>query len=319
MRSHLLTWSLAAALSLGSSGCLKKLLTDGQIQATRQASASAGTVADFEQGRVAAQAGIAQFEGMHALSPDNTDALYLLTKTWVGYSFGFIEDDMEAAQDAGDDALAEYHRKRARNAYDRAVFYGLQLLGQKADGFQAARKNAITLTKWLADNFKSEDDAPNLLWTGSAWLARVGIMAGDDEEGPTFISELFVAVALIERAVALDPAQEHYSGVVALATYHARNAMAELDDAKKMYDSALAKTQGKALLVPFNYATRYACAKGDAALYQSMMNKVLEAKDPDPEQRLENTIAKRRARRWLGKKRVKDQCGIDLPGPAPAK
>ena len=43
-----------------------------------------------------------------------------------------------------------------------------------------------------------------------------------------------------------------------------------------------------------------------------MLNKVLQATDPDPEQRMSNTVAKRRAKRWLGKRRVKDQCGFDL-------
>jgi len=53
-------------------------------------------------------------------------------------------------------------------------------------------------------------------------------------------------------------------------------------------------------------------------LYQDMLNKVLAAPDPDPYQRLTNAIAKRRARRWLGKKRVKEQCSLDLSAPAPS-
>ena len=65
-------------------------------------------------------------------------------------------------------------------------------------------------------------------------------------------------------------------------------------------------------MVLLNYGTKYACMKGDVALYQDMLNKVLQAPDPDPYQRLTNAIAKRRAKRWLGKKRVKDACGIDL-------
>src|ERR1019366_2399331 len=128
--------------------------------------------------------------------------------------------------------------------------------------------------------------------------------------------ELYVAVSLIERSVALDPSAEHYTGSLALAAYHARTNGPELEDAKKLLDIASEKTQGKSLLVPFYYATRYACAKGDAALYQTMLNKVLQAQDPDPDQRLVNAVAKRQAKRWLGKHRAKDQCGIDLTGRA---
>jgi len=153
MRSHLLTLSLAASLSLGSAGCIKKVLLDGQIQGTRMGAIGVDSIPDYELGRNAAIAGLAQFEGMHVLGPDNTDALYLLAKTWTAYGFAFVEDDLQAAQDAGDDDLAEYHKKRARNAYDRAIFFGLELLSQKASGFEQARKNQSTLTKWLAENF----------------------------------------------------------------------------------------------------------------------------------------------------------------------
>jgi len=312
MRAYLATLSLAAGLSLGSSGCIMKVLTDGQITATRQASSSFDTIGDVDLARTAAEGSFGQFEGMHALAPYNPDALFLLVKSWTGYGAGFVVDQIETAQDANNDGLEEYQRKRARMAFDRAVFYGLQLLGQTAEGFDVAKKNAGSLTKWLADHFTSKDDAPNLLWTGVAWLSRVDVMKGDENEGPVFIADLYIGVALIERAVALDPAAEHYTGLVALAAYHARNSMAEPDQAKVFLDQALAKTQGKDLMIQLAYATTYACVKGDGALYQDMLNRVMVAQDPDPYQRLENALAKRRAKRWLAKRRAKDSCGIDV-------
>jgi hypothetical protein len=315
MRPFILTLGLGAAISLASTGCIKSTLTNGQISATREASSALDTIGDYEMAGGAARAGLVQFEGMHVLAPSNSDALYMLTKGWVGYGFGFVEDEMEAAEDAGDDDLADYHRKRARMAYDRAVFYGLQLLAQSADGFEQAKKNEQTLVKWLSDHFSSKDDAENLFWTGYGWMARVNLMKGDDTEGPAFIAELYVGVSMVERAMAIDPTIQHYSGLVALAAYHARTGMAEMDQAKQLFDTALAKTEGKNLMVLLNYGTKYACMKGDGATYQDMLNKVLQAPDPDPYQRLTNAIAKRRAKRWLGKKRVKDACGIDLSQP----
>jgi TRAP transporter T-component len=303
---------LLAALALGSTGCIKSMLINGQIEGTRKASAAFDTIGDYEMARSAAEAGLVQFEGMHVLAPDNADALFMLTKGWVGYGFGFVEDQMEAAQDAGDEDLADYHRKRARMAYDRAVFYGLQLVNQRADGFEAAKKNQSSLAKWLKENFSNEEDAANLFWTGYGWLARVDLMKGDDNDGPAFIADLYVGVTMLERAVEIAPSNEHYSGLIALAAYHARTGMAELDESKQLFDKALQLTEGKNLMVQLNYGTKYACMKSDAALYQDMLNKVLQAPDPDPQERLTNAIAKRRARRWLGKHRVKDACGIDL-------
>ncbi|MGH7437315.1 MAG: TRAP transporter TatT component family protein, partial [Polyangiaceae bacterium] len=315
---------IGAALSVGSSGCIMKILTDGQIQATRQASVSFDTVGDVDLARSAAEASFGQFEGMHALAPYNSDALYLLMKTWAGYGAGFIVDEIERAQDKGDDAMEDYQRKRARMAFDRAVFYGLQLLAQTAEGFGDAKKNEMTLTKWLNASFKNPEDAPNLLWTGVAWLSRADVMKGDEDEGPIFIADVFVGVALIQRAVDLDPSVDNYTGLIALASYHARNGMAEPDEAKKILDTALAKTEGKNLLVPLAYATTYACVKGDSSTYQQMLDKVLNAGDPNPYIRLENALAKRRAKRWASKKRAKEYCGFDLgaaaaqPSAAPA-
>jgi TRAP transporter T-component len=144
-------------------------------------------------------------------------------------------------------------------------------------------------------------------------------MKGDDQEGPAFVAELYVGVAMIERAVSLDPGFEHFAGLAALGAYHARSNLAELDQAKDLFYAALTKTEGKSLIVELFYATKYACMRGDGALYQDALNRILLAQDPDPQQRLTNAIAKRRAKRWLGKRRAKEECGIDLAAPSPAK
>lgn len=305
MRAKLVTFALALGISLSSTGCIKAMLTNGQIASTRNGSGALDSIGDYELARGAVSAGLAQFEGMHRLAPNNEDALFLLTKGWVGYGFAFAEDDYEVATVANDDDAADYHKKRARMAYDRAVFYGLELLSHSADGFDAAKKNEDTIKKWLDDNFDDKDDGQNLFWVGYAWLARVNVSKDD----PAMIGDLFIGIALLEKAFQLDPEYNHYSAEVALGAYHARTAMSEMDQAQKMFEDALAKTQRKALVVQLNYATRFACIKGDKPLYEKLLNEVLSANDPDPEQRLTNTIAKRRAKRALSKAKM-DDCGF---------
>src|SRR5438477_567718 len=92
---------LFAAISVCATplGCVKKMLINGQIEGTRQASSAFDTIGDWELAYKAAASGIVQFEGMHKLAPDNDDGLFLLTKGWTGYGFGFAEDEMEDAQD----------------------------------------------------------------------------------------------------------------------------------------------------------------------------------------------------------------------------
>ena len=51
------------------------------------------------------------------------------------------------------------------------------------------------------------------------------------------------------------------------------------------------------------------CVLGDKELYDRMLKEVLAADDPDPQQRLNNMLAKRRARRYLNPKRTAD-CGF---------
>jgi hypothetical protein len=312
MRSSLVLSLALLSLSPGAVGCVKRTLTDGQIEGTIQAAASTDTVSDYEMARGAVFAGLAQFEGMHAVDADNIEGLLLLTRTWAAYGAAFIEDDLQIAKDLGDDDRADYDRNQARKAYDRAVYFGLQLLGQKASGFAEARKNEMSLSKWLADHFTDPKDVKALYWTGVAWAQRVDLMKADDDEGAGFVAELFIGVAMLERALALNPDYNFAAPLVALGAYHARSNIAELDQAKVYLDQAIARTQGKSLIAEFIYAKSYACMKGDAALYQDLLHKVLWAQDTDPEQRLTNQIAKRWAKRWLHKKRAKDSCGIEL-------
>lgn len=293
------------ALAIASTGCIKSMLTNGQISSTRQASGALDTVGDYEMARQAVGAGLAQFEGMHQLAPDNEDALFLLTKSWGAWGFAFVEDDYDTADLQNDDDTAAYHKKRAKMAYDRAVFYGLELLSHTAGGFDEARKNEDKIKKWLDDNFTDKDLAGNLFWTGYAWLSRVNI----DKEDPALVGELYVGVALLEQAFELDPSYNHYSAEVALAAYHARNAMAEMDQAQKMFEDALQKTERKNLMVPLTYATKFYCVKGDKANYEKLVNEVLSSEDPDPKLRFNNTLAKRRAKRALAKERM-DDCGF---------
>jgi hypothetical protein len=185
---------LTAALSFGSTGCIKQMLTDGQISATREASGVFDEIGDYEVARGAAEAGLVQFEGMHRLAANNDDALFMLTQAWVGYGFAFAEDDMEAQQDKGNDDMADYHKNRARMAYDRAVFYGLELLSQTDKGFDAAKRNVDGMKTWLK-NFTSKDDAGNLFWTAYGWMARVNL----EKDDPAMVADLFVGESMMPR------------------------------------------------------------------------------------------------------------------------
>jgi hypothetical protein len=296
---------LAMGLGLGTSGCIKKMLLDGQIESTRKASAAIDTFSDYDVANTIAFAGLGQFEGMHYLAPDNEDALFMLTKGWTGAGFAFIEDQLEQAEDTDgyDSPLYLYHQARARAAYERAIFYGSQLLELQHPGFEAARKNDDSMKAWLAQF--GEEDVPALFWTGYAWMAKTNILKDD----PAIVSELFVGVAMIERVAQLEETYMYGSPLTILASYHARSAMAELDEAKKLFDKAIAVSDGKLMLPKVQLAAKYYCTKGDKQAYEKLLNEVIATGDVLPQQRLQNTIAKRRAKRYLSPIRQRN-CGF---------
>jgi hypothetical protein len=299
---------LIAVAGMVSGGCVKQMLIDGQISSTRKASPAVNTLHDYEIARAAAQAGLGQLEGMVRLSPESEDVLFLLTRGWAAVSYGFVEDDYEQAFEKDDEPLAEHQLARAQAGYQRAVHYGLRWLGQRAAGFDAAKKNQASLRSWLTEHFDDEDQAEELLWTGYAWIG--GVSAA--REDPAMIAELFVGVEIVRRAVELDERAAFGTGHIVLGSYHARSAQAELDLAKQHFDRAIELTSGRYLLAKLNLATRYHCAKSDQASYERTLNEVLAARDPLPEARLQNVIAQRRARRYLSKDLWQDACGFNL-------
>ncbi|MBW2458820.1 MAG: hypothetical protein JRI68_30250 [Deltaproteobacteria bacterium] len=303
---NLRSLTFVAVLALASTGCIKKMLLDGQIESTLKASAAVQTFSDWEVAQRAASAGMSTAEGMHFLAPYNENALLLLTKGWSGLSFGFIEDEMEQAQDEhGEDSeQAEYHKARAVAAYVRAIYYGTKVLDMRNEGFDAAKKNVSTMRAWLK-GFEDAEDAPYLLWTGQAWISRVNLL----KDQPEVVADLFIAHQMIKRSVELDPKYNYATGHTILGAYHARSATAELDESKKHFDAALKINGGKALLTKLNLAAKYYCVKVDKANYVKLLTEVVEAGDVLPEQRLSNTIAKRRARRYLSKERMAN-CGF---------
>jgi tetratricopeptide (TPR) repeat protein len=295
---------LAATLSLASTGCIKSMLLNGQIKGTRDASAAIDTVQDYEVANAIAFAGLGQLEGMHRLAPDNSDGLFMLTKSWGGAAYAFIEDKYEQAYEKNDDAMANYELQRARAAYERAIYYGLELLGQTASGFQQARRNEATITAWLDKNFTDKDDAPNLLWTGYAWVSNVNI----SKDEPAVVGELFIGIAMVKRSLELDDTLEHGMGHIILGSYYA--SFKQWARSKQEFDRAMAIGGGKFLPTELNLATKYYCARSDKPDYEKTLNAVLAAGDDLPDARLQNVIAKRRARRYLGNSIWQEDCGF---------
>ncbi len=302
--------AVAAVLTCGSGCSIQRTLLDGQIDATRRASSVFQTIGDYELARSASASGIVQFEGFHKLAPDNRNALFLLTKSWAGYAYAFPQDDWEAAVDADNEYLAQHHLERTIAAYERAIGYGRDLMSRYKRGgtFEASLRNDDTVSEWLTANFTDGKNIAELFWAGYAQLAQIDLQKDD----PAMVADLFIPVAMIQRVYDIDPSFDHYTPTVALASYHARmpSAVEEMAESQRMFEMALNKTGGEALLVQLQYAVKYACKKGDRALYENLLTQVMNGTSKDPELRLPNAVAKRRAHRYLSKARIA-ACSFD--------
>jgi hypothetical protein len=138
-----------------------------------------------------------------------------------------------------------------------------------------------------------------------AWLSRGGVASTDSE----VVSELFVGVALLERSVALDATRAYGLGQAVLGAYHARSPDAELKQAQELFEKAMLVSQRQALTVQVLYAATWACITGNQPRHKALLEEVLAAGDVLPQQRLENTLAVRKAHRYLGKPRLA-RCGF---------
>jgi hypothetical protein len=312
--------------SVGSTGCIKKTLAKGQIKSTREGSAAFQTTADFETAKSASAAGLAQFEGMHMLVPDDDNAYFLLIRGWASNAFAFAEDDLETAILKGDEDEIAYHRARAKSMYTRAVNYGLEWMESKHPGVNEAIKHGSEKEiQEYVTKFDDVEDADFLFWTGQAWMSRVNA----DKADIGLVGTIFIGRSFVERALQLKDDIERGSGHVILGSYYARTGYNSLgqesfDRAKAEFEKAAQINGGKVLLGKVQMARTYACRMKDDspgrkesfAMYMKLLNEVLEADDPLPEARLTNTIAKRKARRYASKKWIEDvareDCGWEL-------
>jgi hypothetical protein len=280
------------------------------LQWTRQGSDHFNTLHDFNAARDASYSGIGTLEGLYRLAPDDENAMFMLNRGWTAIAFGFIDDDREIALEAKDETLAEYHTRRAKAACNRGRFYGEQLLARNYDydDFVKAQRNANTLDAWLQENMDDEDYADELLWLGVSIVGQVSF----DRENPETVANLWVGVQILEHVLKLDETVENALAHSALGAYHARTAMAELDESKKHFERAIQLQKGRLLMTKVSMAQTYYCMKGDKAKYMSTLKSVMDGGDPFPEQRISNAVAKRKARRYLGNAFWQEECAFNL-------
>jgi tetratricopeptide (TPR) repeat protein len=254
---------------------------------------------DLEIARAAAAGQLKTVEGMLETLPRERTLLALAARASLEYGFGFLEDDLEATPD--DRAHADDRQAlvaRATALYDRALDYAVRFADAGGLGLRdALARGDAALDAALAR--ARAGDAIGLTYAGMAIAETVNLNQSDLSR----VADLPKAIALLARARALDPRGYHGGASMALGLIHGSQPPARggrLDEARRYFDEAIAVDHGRYLLARVMMARAYAVAAHDRALFDSTLRAVLDT-DPAsiPELRLANTLARRRAARYL--------------------
>jgi len=252
---------------------------------------------DYEIAGAAMPATIVQLEGMLRSDPTNRFLLLQLTKTYVGYAYGWVEDRVEELElEHNDFRASAYERSRAHRIYGRAKELGFYQMRLDASGLERAIEGGDeNFRRWLTRNFTDRDDAKVLFWTGSAWGSEIGT----SESGLADSADLPFARALVERSVALDPDYAHASGLGFLGAVEASVLDGDMERARDYFERGIERTDRHSFSLLVNMANTFAVQTEDRELFVSLLREVLSAEDRDPSARLANLVARRRARRYL--------------------
>lgn len=242
---------------------------------------------------------IMTLEGVFSVVPDDRELGISLARAYASYAYGWVEDEAEVAEAAGDlDRQAELNL-RARLLYLRARNIAIHLMRLRDAGIdEALRGEPDALSRYLSAHYTSREDAELLFWVGYAWGAAIGV----SYEDAGLVLDLPTARMFIERAALLDESYFHYSALLFLAA--SSSAVSEsLGGApargRVLFEQALASTERHFFPVQLTYARTYALTMGDRALFVSLLREIIDGGDPDPSVRLANRLARRRAIRYL--------------------
>jgi hypothetical protein len=251
---------------------------------------------DYDLAGEAVPATIVQFEGILRVVPDNDSILQQLSQAYVAYAYGWIEANAEQLDFEGDIEEADAQRRRARTMYLRALDLTRHRIRLRNEDIDAAVKGSVEdLEAWLDAAFVEPEEAEMLLWHGYAWGSYINTSKDDMEA----IADLAYAKAFVARSIELDPNYYNAAGYTFMGVATASEMAADMDTAKMYFEKALAATERRALQAQVNMARYYCVKTGDRALFDSLLEEVMDAVDPLPEARLANTMARERASMYI--------------------
>ena len=235
-------------------------------------------------------------ESLLAESPNHRGLLLSATRGFVLYAYAYVHDEAEYL--ARDDVQrARVLRDRARRLYLRALRYALRALAHAYPGFAEQLSAQPHVAVQRIGMHAADQETPFVYWTAVA----LGLAIAVSKNEPAMLARLPEVEALLERALTLHEAWNagalHEFTITWMA---ARGARGDPEAIRRHYERALTLSHGRRASVHVAYAEAVALPNQDRAAFVALMHKALAVDlEADPEYRLLNMIAQRRARRLL--------------------
>lgn len=269
---------------------------------------------DLELAERSSMSNLKMLEGLLEVTPDNEDLLLLTSSSFTRYTFGFVEEQIEVADERYDFREKGKYVKRAVDFYERGKSYALRSMDKHRKDFSQLiegdlERFAIELKQLEGEHVSS------LFWIAYAWGSIINLQQSE----PARLAELARVELMMDRILELD--ESFFFGGAHLfygIFYGGRPEMlgGDTEKAKEHFDMAIKITGGKFLMAQFFLAKCYAFQTQNKELFEKTLQEIIEApNDLYPDQRLANELAKRRARRLLA--RVDDLFFDDLSQESP--
>jgi hypothetical protein len=302
-------WVLLAVctvwFALYASACdVAAFAANSTIQVLKRASPSIQRYRDPDFAEEAIPGSIGTMEGVLEIQQGDATLRWMVARAYASYGYGFLENRLEQAEfDGAEEEVIEHWRFRSSAAYLRArevAVGGLDQAYQGNGGIAGATGRGLEAFVEHISHFNDrENQVPLLFWLAYSWARWIGL----NRDNVDALADLPYVSAIADRVIAIDETYFDYAplalraGLIGSAPEQYGGRPAE---AKTMFDDLIQRTGRRNLMYLVTQARIAAVGTQDRALYESLLNEENEFDvDSVPESRLANTLAQRRARRYL--------------------
>ena len=253
---------------------------------------------DLELAEQAIATNLKLLEGLLEVTPDNPELLLLASSSFARYAFGFIEGEIDVADERSELEEKERQVLRAVDFYERARKYGLRLLSRSRKNFPEILERDLDELSTELEHLDQEH-VPALFWMAYAWGGIINLQ----QDKPARIAELPGVELMMKRVLELDESFYFGGPHLFMGVYFGsrpRMLGGHPEKARQHLLRAVELTSGKYLMAKFLLARYYAVPIQDRVLFENTLKEIIDAPaDLFPEQALANRIAKRNAEHWL--------------------